>query len=66
MIVFVVSWIEFQGQSHNFLYLVVVLVTARNGTTLESITKLWIVLPLHLGMEYLKIIPSSIFIDNNI
>ena len=39
-----------------FLYLVVVLV-AHIGTTLKHVTELLFVWPIHLKMEYIKIVP---------
>ena len=60
------EWIKrtffYREDSQTILYFVVVLVVARIGTILENITKLWIVLPLHLQLKFWKIVPSSIFI----
>ena len=63
MIAFVVSWIEYQGQSNNFVigYSVSYTVVCP-GTSHENISSnLWIVFLLNLNLEYLKIVPSPIY-----
>lgn len=64
MITFTVPWIEFHG-FQTILYLVL-MIFARNGTTLENITKLWVVLLTHFLMEYWNKFVLFIFINNGI
>ena len=59
-------FVDWKSKDNQTILNLVVVLVAGNGTTLANITKLWIELTVHLRMEYLKIVLSSISIYNDI
>ena len=51
---------------HTILYLVLIVLVSHNCITLENVAELYILFPIHLWMKHWKIVPSFIFIYDDI